>query len=183
MLAINPTPQVTTPTRPIVSPANRKNGTLMSFFWQADPPQYTVFTLPSSSVKTVLEHLQAKQSIAPLDFLYAVPWPEQLFVVVMQDWRVGWQIGRMPGGSGEADAWRGRTSEEEGEEAVDGAASGSSDCCWRVRSGLLYEPYREVALRLEFLEAEGMRTIVYESDPLFRSRSRIKDRISERPVW
>ena len=68
-LAISPTPQLTAPMRAIEIPASKKNGALISFFWQAGPPQDTVFTFPSSPVSIVLEHLQAKHSMAPPDFL------------------------------------------------------------------------------------------------------------------
>lgn len=81
-----------------VIPAMRKKGELMSFFWQAAPPQRTVRVLPSPFFSTDGWHLHAKQSLGvpsslSLYFRWQKPCPEQLFVASTQDEFVLWHTG------------------------------------------------------------------------------------------
>ena len=62
ILYSSPTPQLVVAARPMPNTASNQNCTLISFFWHAGPPQYTVFVFPSLSCDTVGLHLHAQQS-------------------------------------------------------------------------------------------------------------------------
>ncbi len=70
-----------------------------------------------------------------------VPWELQLFVAVMAESRVGWQIGRIPWGRGEVDARWGGGAEGGLADGEEGVVRGDSGwCCWRMERGWVKVP-------------------------------------------